>query len=50
MEPIIYLNAAFCERHRAACPRSKALNWECGKAEALLRAYDVAWKAAVLSV
>lgn len=50
MEAIIYLNAAFCERHRARCPHSKALNWECSKAETLLKAYDAAWKAAVLAM
>ncbi|EFN52293.1 hypothetical protein CHLNCDRAFT_58899 [Chlorella variabilis] len=50
MEAIIYLNAAFCERHRARCPHSKALNWECSKAETLLKAYDAAWKAAVLAI
>jgi hypothetical protein len=47
MEPIVYLNAAFCERHRKACPRSRQLKVECGRAERLMAAYDRACKEAV---
>jgi hypothetical protein len=35
VEPIIILNAAFCERHLTACPPSPELSRECGRAHQL---------------
>ncbi|BDA42986.1 Peptidyl serine alpha-galactosyltransferase [Coccomyxa sp. Obi] len=39
-EPMIVLNAAFCELHRKRCPPSEQLLKECSYAEQLMRDFD----------
>ncbi|EIE24386.1 hypothetical protein COCSUDRAFT_40799 [Coccomyxa subellipsoidea C-169] len=39
-EPMIVLNAAFCELHRKRCPPSEQLMRECSYAEQLMRDFD----------
>jgi len=31
IEPVVVLNAAFCERHMKHCPKSEQLEQECAK-------------------
>ena len=36
IEPVVVLNAAFCERHMKHCPKSQQLLQECAKVPARL--------------
>jgi hypothetical protein len=36
IEPVVVLNAAFCERHMKHCPKSQQLLQECAKVPASL--------------
>ncbi|CAK0787343.1 hypothetical protein CVIRNUC_010562 [Coccomyxa viridis] len=40
VEPLIVLNAAFCELHRKRCPPSEQLLRECAYAEQMMRDFD----------
>lgn len=43
VEPIIMLNAAFCERHLRNCPKTEELERECGRAHELEAQLDAAF-------
>ncbi len=44
VEPIIVLNAAFCERHLKNCPPTEELTRECNRTHELEAELDAAYK------